>query len=150
MRKAPASITEENRQLAVVDSPPRRWSDEVQEIPIRCTGHVAAGGWLLPGCSGVLPATLQEKLATTDNAEDHLAAAMLYQNKARELEAEAEEYERAVSTLESSGDSKGFHYGALRMAAQKKRHEAKQMQKLYASHAAQAQALALHGKAQPQ
>lgn len=107
-------------------------------------------GLTLTGCSGVLPTTLEEKLMSTPTADDHLAAARLYQNKARELEAEAEEYERAVSKLASSGDSKGFHHGALRMSAQEKRHEAKQMQELYASHAAQAQAQALHGKAQPQ
>ena len=53
----------------------------------------------LLGCSGVLPATLQEKLATGGNAEDHLAAAMLYQNKARELEAEAVQYETTASKI---------------------------------------------------
>ena len=54
-------------------------------------------GLTLTGCSGVLPTTLEEKLMSTPTADDHLAAARLYQNKARELEAEAEEYERAVS-----------------------------------------------------
>ena len=47
----------------------------------------------LTGCSGVLPATLEETLATGGTADDHLAAAMLYQDKARELKAEAAEYE---------------------------------------------------------
>jgi hypothetical protein len=95
----------------------------------------------------VLPATLQEKLATTGNAEDHLAAAMLYQNKARELEAEALKYETAASKTGRS-DSKGFHHAALLNAAQQKRAEAKEMQELYVTHFNQAQSL--HGKAQPQ
>ena len=102
----------------------------------------------LTGCSRVLPAALEAKLASTPTADDHLAAAMLYQNKARELEAEAVEYETAVSKLRRSGDSKGFHHDALKMAAQQKRSDAKQMQELYATHLAQAQAL--HGEIQPQ
>ena len=102
----------------------------------------------LAGCSGVLPATLEKKLASGGTADDHLAAAMLYQNKARELEVEAVEYEAQVPKAGRSGDSKGFHHEALRMAAQQKRYAAKQMEELYASHLAQAQAL--HGKTQPQ
>ncbi len=102
----------------------------------------------LTGCSGVLPATLEEKLASGGTADDHLAAAMLYQAKVRELEAEAVEYEIAVSKFGASRDSKGFHHDALRMAAQQKWSDAKQMQELYATHLAQAQTL--HGKLQPQ
>src|ERR1043165_5044959 len=37
------------------------------------------------GCSTVLPATLEEKLAANPTADDHVAAAKLYQNEAREL-----------------------------------------------------------------
>jgi len=99
------------------------------------------------GCSGVLPATLQEKLATTGSEEDHLAAAMLYQNKARELEAEAVKYEAAASKT-GPNDSKGFQHAALLNAAQQKRADAKEMQELYVTHFKQAQSL--HGKAQPQ
>ena len=101
----------------------------------------------LAGCSGVLPAVLDEKLASGGTADDHLAAAIVYQNKARELEAEAAEYETQVPKAGLSGDSKGFHHEALRMAAQQKRHDAQQMRELYASHLAQAQTL--YGKTQP-
>ena len=99
------------------------------------------------GCSGVLPATLQEKLETTGDAEDHLAAAKLYQNKARELEAEAVKYETAASKT-GPNDPKGFQHAALLNAAQQKRADAKEMQELYVTHFNQAQSL--HGKAQPQ
>jgi hypothetical protein len=98
----------------------------------------------LAGCNRVLPATLEEKLAATGTADDHLAAAMLYLNKVRELEAEAIEYETAVSKHGRSGSSKDFHYAALTMAAQQKRSDANQMRALYATHLAQAQTL--HGK----
>ena len=101
----------------------------------------------LTGCNRVLPATLQEKLATTGNAEDHLTAAMLYQNKARELEAEAAKYETAASKS-GPNDSKGFHHAALLNAAQQKRADAKEMQELYVTHFKEAQSL--HSKAQSQ
>jgi hypothetical protein len=104
----------------------------------------------LTGCGGVLPATLEEKLASTPTADDHVAAAMLYQNKAQALKAEAVEYETAVSKIGPLEDTKGFRRGALRMAAQEKWHDAKEMQTLYATHFAQAQAQALHGKLQPE
>ena len=102
----------------------------------------------LTGCNRVLPATLEERLATTGTADDHLAAARLYLEKARELETEAVEYETVVSTHGRSRSSKDFHYTALRHAAQQKRSDANQMRALYATHLEQAQSLV--GNAQPQ
>jgi hypothetical protein len=88
----------------------------------------------LKGGSGVLPSTLEERLASSGSADDHLAAAMVYQDKARELEAEAVEFETAVSKIGPYEDTKGFRKGALVTAAQEKRHRAKQMQELSAAH----------------
>ena len=102
----------------------------------------------LTGCSSVLPANLEAKLVSNATAEDHLAAAMLYQNKARELEAEAIQFETAVSKVSSYADTKGFHRAALRGAAQEKRYGATQMQQLYVQHLGQARAL--YGKTQPE
>ena len=102
----------------------------------------------LTGCSTVLPETLEAKLVSNATAEDHLAAAMLYQNKAREMEAEAIQFETAVSKVGSYADTKGFHRAALRGAAQEKRYGATQMQQLYAQHLSQARAL--YGKTQPE
>jgi hypothetical protein len=98
------------------------------------------------GCSSGLPATLQEQLAATGTAQDHHAAAMWYQNKARELEAEAIKYETAASKT-GPNDSKGFQHAALLNAAQQKRVDAKEMQERYAAHFKQSQSL--HGKALP-
>ena len=95
----------------------------------------------LKGYGRVLPATLEERLASTGNADDHIEAATLYQSKARELEAEAIEFETAVSKIGSYEDTKGFRRGALMTAVQTKRHRAKQMQELYAAHLGKAQAL---------
>ncbi len=100
----------------------------------------------LKGYSRVLPATLKERLASTGNADDHIEAAMLYQAKAQELEAEAVEFETAVSKIGSYEDTKGFRRGALMTAVQTKRHRAKQMQELHLAHLEKARAL--HGTAQ--
>jgi hypothetical protein len=102
----------------------------------------------LTGCSAVLPATLEAKLASNATAEDHLAAAMLYQNKARELEVEANQFETAVANVGSYADTKGFHRAALRSGAQEKRYGATQMQQLYVQHLGQARVL--YGKTQPE
>ena len=100
----------------------------------------------LKGYGRVLPATLEERLVSTGNADDHFAAAMVYRNKAQELEAEAVEFETAVSKINPYEDPKGFRHGALMTAVQEKRHRAKQMQELYAAHLGKAQAL--HGTVQ--
>lgn len=120
--------------------------------------HKSIGGMLamlplvglltLTGCGGVLSATLEKTLTTGGTADDHLAAARLYQDKARELKTNAAEFETAVSKIGPYDDPKGFRRAALTMAAQENRSDATQMQELYASHLAQAQTL--HGKLQPQ
>ena len=102
----------------------------------------------LTGCGGVLPATLEKTLATGGTADDHLAAARLYQDKARELKTNAAQFETAISKIGPYDDPKGFRRAALTMGAQENRYEAGQMQELYAAHLAQAQTL--HGKIQPQ
>ncbi|MGH7184584.1 MAG: hypothetical protein ACREJN_21775, partial [Nitrospiraceae bacterium] len=102
----------------------------------------------LTGCSGVLPGTLEEKLATNGTEEDYRMAAKMYQKKARELEAEAVQYETAAAKVSRDMDPKGFERAALRMAAQEKRHDAKEMLELSAAELGQARAL--HSKAEPQ
>jgi hypothetical protein len=95
----------------------------------------------LKRASRVLPPILEERLESTDNADDHLAAAMVYQDKARELEAEAVEFETVASKIGPYEDTKGFRRTALMTAAQEKRHRAKQMQQLYAAHLEKGQSL---------
>lgn len=102
----------------------------------------------LSGYSEALSATLEEKLAAGSTADEHFAAARMYQNKARELEANAAQFETAVSKIGLYDDPKGFRRAALTMAAQENRYETSQMQELYAAHMRQANAL--HGNVQPQ
>ena len=102
----------------------------------------------LTGNTGAMAAPLEEKLAAAATAEDHLAAARLYQAKAQALEAEAAEFKTVASKIGRSEDPKGFRRGALTMAAQQKQAEMKEMQELHATHMRQANVLL--GKVQPQ
>jgi len=93
----------------------------------------------LLGCSGV--GAMEGMLTTNSTPDDHMAAAMLYQSKAKQLEAEADRYEEAAAKIEAYQDPKGFRRGGLTTAAKEKRGAAEQMQELYATHYEKAQAL---------
>ena len=83
----------------------------VQEIHSQCAGH-AATAWvclLSQDAAGCCPRPWKRSWRPLPPRTITLAAAMLYQNKARELEAEAVEYETAVSKIAPYQDSKGFH-----------------------------------------
>ena len=100
------------------------------------------------GCSAtsqqVLPATLESRLAGQGSADDHFAAAVLYQHEAQKQADEAERYERQATALGGHVDPKGFRRAGLVTAAQTHRREAAEMQHLYAHH--YNQALTLTGK----
>ena len=61
-------------------------------------------------------------LAATSDAND------VYKNKAQEMKAEAIQFEMAASKIKPYEDTKGFRRAALRMAAQEKQYDAKQME----------------------
>jgi hypothetical protein len=111
---------------------------------------LAIGG--TTGCSAlseqVLPANLEGRVASNGTAEDHLAAASLYQQRAQSQEARAATYERLAAALSVHEDPKGIRRSGLRTAAQERRQDADEMHQLYATHYAQAQSLL--GKQQPQ
>ncbi len=67
----------------------------------------------LVGCSGVTATQPESTLASNGNADDHRAAAMLYQSKAQQLEGEADRYEAAASKIGPYEDPKGFRRGGL-------------------------------------
>ena len=101
----------------------------------------------LTGCGSVLPTQLESKLASDGNAEDHMAAAMLYQEQAEQFRTKADQYEREASQIGPLEDPKGFRRGALEVAAEENRKKAKQMEDLYAAHFEKAQAM--YGKKSP-
>lgn len=84
---------------------------------------------LLP-LTGVLSLTgFSGVLAATGNPDE------AYKNKAQELKAEAIQYEMVASKISPYEDTKGFRRAALKMAAQEKQYDAKQME---ASHSEKA------------
>lgn len=104
------------------------------------------------GCSiggdQVLPPQLERRIASNATAEDHLAAALLYQQEARLASSEATQYEQAAASIRAIEDPKGFRRAALMTAAQTHQHYAGEMQQLYAAH--QTKADTMMGKHQPQ
>lgn len=102
----------------------------------------------LTGCGGVLPSHLEGKLASNGSADDHMAAALLYQSKAEQLDAKASRYEASASKVGAYEDPKGFRRGALVIAAQENRAASKQMNELYAAHFEKAQTM--YGKKSPE
>jgi hypothetical protein len=95
----------------------------------------------LIGCSGVTATQLDGRLASNASADDHMAAAMLYQSKAQQLAAEADRYEATASQIGPYEDPKGFRRGGLVTAAQSKRGAAGRMQELSAVHSEKAQTM---------
>lgn len=93
------------------------------------------------GCSWfeaeVLPPQLESRLVH-GTAEDHLAAALLYQKQAHRLELEAERYEQEAAMIGPYEDPKGFRRSALKIAAQRCRKEAADLQQLAGEHRRQA------------
>ena len=102
----------------------------------------------LAGCNTVLPADLKSKLASDGSADEHMAAAVLYQNEAKQFEAKANQYEREAANIGVHEDPKGFRRSALRIAAEENRNKAKRMEELYAAQLEKAQTMV--GKTNPE
>lgn len=88
----------------------------------------------LIGCSGVSATQLENTLTSNGSADDHMAAATLYQSKAQQLAAEADRYEAAASKIGPYEDPKGFRRAGLVTAGQEKRSAAERMQELHVIH----------------
>ena len=102
----------------------------------------------LAGCSTVIPADLKSRLASDGSADEHMAAAVLYQNEAQQLKAEADQYEAEAAKIGELEDTKGFRRRALQIAAEEKRNKAKRMEELYAAQLEKAQTT--YGKKSPE
>jgi hypothetical protein len=89
---------------------------------MRCKKSIFRALTLLP-LMGILSLTgYSGVLAATSDAND------VYKNKAQEMKAEAIQFEMAASKIKPYEDTKGFRRAALRMAAQEKQYDAKQME----------------------
>jgi hypothetical protein len=114
------------------------------------TGLITVGWVILAGCAGnrVAPTHLEKRAVVNEATEDHVAVALLYQQKADQLRSDATRLEHQAEGVTSYQDPKGFRRGALRTAAQTLRQEAVEMEQLYAAHAGMVQNVT--GKQQPQ
>ncbi len=112
---------------------------------------VATVVWvMLAGCAGdgVIPTHVEKRSVANGIAEDHVAAALLYQQKAKQLERDAARLEQQAQGVSLYEDPKGFRRDALRTAAQTLRQEALEMERLHAAHSDMVQSVI--GKQQPQ
>lgn len=105
------------------------------------------------GCSTFTQRELPTKLAdhVTDEAgtvDDHMTAALLYLQKAKTVQTQADQYQAMASAIKPLEDPRGIRRGGLITAAQERRSDAVQLQQLYAAHYEKAQTML--GKQQPQ
>ncbi|BFU96071.1 MAG: hypothetical protein NTNFB02_27930 [Nitrospira sp.] len=104
------------------------------------------------GCSfakdQVLPQDLQTRVASQGTADDHLAAALVYQKEAERAHTKADTFEKAAASIRPLEDTKGFRRSALMTAAQTYQQYAGEMQQLYAAHQAKAETMLGHQRPQ--
>jgi hypothetical protein len=98
------------------------------------------------GCSlagdQILPASLESRLSSSQGtADDHLAAARLYQQQAQQLNADAAKYARQAEQITPIEDPKGFRRSALKTAAQERQKQAHEMFQVVSEHQRYAETL---------
>lgn len=105
------------------------------------TGGVMPGYSVSVAGAGVLPSQVESRIAKDGTADDHLAAALVYQKEAQRVEAAANKYERAAASIRPIEDPKGFRRSALMTAAQTHKQYAGEMLELYAAHQTKAETM---------
>ena len=86
---------------------------------------------MLTECAPDRPPTPSSSLPmSVPRAEDHLSAALLYLERAQQLELEALKYEQEADHIEPLEDTKGFRREALRRTAAKHRGDAQKVREL--------------------
>ena len=90
-------------------------------------------GSALAGCAE-MPSHVATQAGTSVTAEDHLAAALMYQKQAQQLDLEALKFEGEHARITTYEDPKGFRRSALKTAAQSCRKEAAELNGLAAQH----------------
>lgn len=108
--------------------------------------------WVMPGYSfageRLVPQIQGRFASTTNTAEDHHAAALLYQQGAKRAQTEANRFIQTAASIRPIEDPKGFRRSALMTAAQEHQADARELQQLYAEH--QTRAETTLGRQQPQ
>ena len=106
---------------------------------IGMTGYTSAG-------DQILSSDLVSRVSSQGTADEHRGAALVYRERARQLEAEAAQYAREAAGIKSLEDTKGFRRGALKMAAGSLQSQADEMKQLSINHQKQADSMTAHQK----
>ncbi|MGH7233802.1 MAG: hypothetical protein ACREJU_20935 [Nitrospiraceae bacterium] len=93
----------------------------------------------LTGC--VVRSQLERSLGSQGNADDHMAAALLYQQESQRLEAQAHRYEKQATGIRPLEDPKGIRRAGLLISASANRQHAVEVQTLSAMHHERAQTI---------
>ncbi len=124
-------------------------------MPLALATLIALSGVVFgtTGCSAFvqrdLPADLSDRITSdAGTADDHMTAALLYLQKAKKVQTQADQFQATAATIKPIEDPKGIRRGALMTAAQEKRSDAAELQQLFAAHYEKAQTML--GKQQPQ
>src|SRR4051812_48565794 len=109
-------------------------------------GLVFTGMAGLVGCAYAggfqLPDSLQSRLQSPHStADDHKAAAQLYQQQAQQLKEQAARYAQEADSISQLEDTKGFRRTALKTAAREREKEAKDLSMASAEHLRQAETM---------
>ena len=104
---------------------------------IGMTGYTSAG-------DQILSSDLVSRVSSQGTADEHRGAALVYRERARQLEAEAAQYAREAAGIKQ--DAKGFRRGALKMAAGSLQSQADEMKQLFINHQKQADSMTAHQK----
>jgi len=105
----------------------------------------------LAGCASaeVLPTALQQRLASAQTtADDHRAAARIYQQQAQQLQEESERYLREANSISQLEDTKGFRRYSLKTAARERLKRANELLQAAAQQEQQANSMVAH-RSQP-
>jgi hypothetical protein len=114
------------------------------------TGKLTAVGVLgmvvvMAGCAGETALRQRAHLDRSSkphlSAEDHRAAALLYQREAARLEADVQRYQEEAAGLRPEEDPKGNRRAGLQTALGETRRRASDLQALAAGHQGQAQTM---------
>ena len=95
---------------------------------------VVSTGVALAGCVEMGVSHGATQAGTPVTIEDHLAAALMFEKQANQLELEALKFEDEYARITTYEDPKGFRRSALKTAAQRCRKEVAELSELAAQH----------------
>jgi len=104
-------------------------------------GCLVAANVALSGCAEIGAFHPTTKVEAPATVEDHLAAALMYEKRAHQLELEALKFEEETAHMTIHEDPKGFRRSALRTAAQSCRNEVSELKDLARQHRQKAEGL---------